>query len=71
MGVRGFLEPIVLRCPNCESTGDCEFAGIQKGYGYGLDFELWTCRRCHSTFSEKSLGVKDEIICEPLNIQQS
>ncbi len=62
MGVRDLLEPIVLRCPNCESTGNFTFAGLQKGYSYVLDVELWTCRRCRSTFSEKSLGLRDKII---------
>lgn len=48
-----------FNCPNCKGD-DFIFSGLQKGYGYTPDMELWTCRRCHSTFSDRFLGVKDE-----------
>ncbi len=46
-----------LCCPNCKSE-DFVFSGIQKGYGYVPDMELWTCTLCHSTFSDRFLDQK-------------
>lgn len=46
-------QPLVVlgnQCSNCK--GACFFfSGIQRGYGFVPDMELWTCEKCGSTFS--------------------
>ncbi|MFQ5956158.1 MAG: hypothetical protein ACE5KK_00100 [Candidatus Brocadiales bacterium] len=53
-----------VRCPNCENK-DFSFAGVQYGYGFVPDMELWTCIRCGSTFSKVTMevfsGTADEL----------
>ena len=61
MAARDLLGLTALYCPNCKGK-DFMFSGLQKGYGYAHDMELWTCRQCHSTFSEKSLGLKKGVV---------
>jgi len=61
MAARDLPGLTALYCPNCKG-GAFMFSGLQKGYGYSPDIELWTCRQCHSTFSEKSLGLKKGVV---------
>lgn len=57
MAARDLLGLTAMYCPNCKGN-DFMFSGLQKGYSYSSDMELWTCRQCHSTFSEKSLRLR-------------
>jgi DNA-directed RNA polymerase subunit M/transcription elongation factor TFIIS len=57
MTAKDLIEPVVMCCPNCKN-GDFMFSGLQKGYGYLPDMELWTCKHCYSTFSDGTLRVK-------------
>ena len=46
-------QPLVVlgnQCSNCKGA-DFFFSGIQRGYGFVPDMELWTCEKCGSTFS--------------------
>lgn len=57
MDAKDLLELTTLRCPNCDSK-DFMFSGLQNGYGYVPDMELWTCMTCYSTLSKNSLSLK-------------
>lgn len=39
-----------VQCPSCGKKAFF-FVGIQRGYGFAPDMELWTCEGCGSTFS--------------------
>ena len=66
MGIEEDMKQGEFVCPHC--TGNrFVLIGLQRQSGLFKDHELWSCKRCHSTFARETIEIKKSEVNELFN----
>ena len=57
-------------CPHCKGTGFV-LIGVQRQNGLFKNHELWSCKKCHSTFARETIETAKSEESESFNKRAS